>query len=61
MGKHKRIKFYDSFELKYIYLSLEEVQKHFKKYVGVDYDNIDDYINIHGISEKHKKAILNNN
>ena len=60
MGKHKRIKLFDPCDYKYIYVPLEKVQKHYNEFVGTDYEDIDDFIRFHGISERHKKAIMNN-
>jgi predicted phosphoribosyltransferase len=53
----KKIRFYDDCECKMIMIDIEEVKKHYNEFKGVDYEDIEEYMAIHAISEKHKKEI----
>jgi predicted phosphoribosyltransferase len=55
----KKIRFYDDFECKTVMVDIEEVKKHYKEFKGVDYEDIEEYMNIHAISDKHKNEIEN--
>jgi hypothetical protein len=41
-----------------VMVDIKDVKKCYDEYVGVDYEDIDDFMNIHAISEKHRKYIM---
>lgn len=57
MTKPKKIKFYDCFEMKTVLVDIDEVKTCFDEFKGVDYENIDDFMACHFISDKHRKYI----
>ncbi len=57
MKTTKKIKFYDPSELKTVLTNIDDVKQFFNETVGVDYEDINDFMTIHFISDKHKNYI----
>jgi len=52
------IKFYDASDEKFIWLKKHKVIYHLKRFIDVDYTNVEDYMTCHKISKKYKKLLM---
>jgi len=56
--KQNNIKFYDCLEMKTVSLNKNEVKKYFNENVGLNYLDVNDFMEIHFISKKHKTFLI---
>ena len=53
----KKIRFYDELDDEVIYIDIDEAKRTFHEFVGCSYNDIDDFMECHRISPKHKAYI----
>jgi len=53
-----KIRFYVPTDNKVVYLPVETVKQTYEEFLDVDYDNIDDFMAVHKISQKHRAKLI---
>ena len=58
VNKPRKIRFYDWGEFKMIHMDIDKVRDIWREFGGVDYTDIEEFMEEHHISKKHKRYIL---
>lgn len=53
-----KIRFYVPIDNEFVYLPIETVKQTCTEFLDVDYDDIDDFMNAHKISPKHRAKLI---